>query len=57
MSDYEIIDLFDRSNCSLAQLSRITGRTTSELTELIMKGECASYSHGARSILVEVNHE
>lgn len=57
MSDYEIIDLFDRSNCTLAQLSRITGRTTSELTELIMKGERASYSYGMRSIPTEVNHE
>jgi len=39
MTDQEIIDLFDRSNITLSDLSRISGRTVSELKKLLMGGK------------------
>ncbi len=36
MSDSEIIDLFDSSNITLAQLSMLSGRSIAELKKLLM---------------------
>lgn len=36
MSDDEIIDIFDTSNITLAELSRMTGRSVKDLKRLIM---------------------
>jgi predicted HTH domain antitoxin len=36
MSDSEIIDLFDSSNITLAQLSMLSGRSVAELKKLLM---------------------
>jgi predicted HTH domain antitoxin len=36
MSDYQIVELFDSTNITLAELSRITGRTVSQLKNLLM---------------------
>lgn len=38
MSDQEIIDLFDSSNITLAELARISGRTIAQLKTLLMGG-------------------
>lgn len=37
MNDNDIIELFDRTNITLKELSRITGRTVQALMELLMK--------------------
>ncbi|CAB4168503.1 hypothetical protein UFOVP882_39 [uncultured Caudovirales phage] len=36
MSDYQIIELFDSTNVTLAELFRITGRSIGELKALLM---------------------
>ena len=36
VSDYQIIDLFDSTNITLRELSRITGQTVSELKALLL---------------------
>jgi predicted HTH domain antitoxin len=36
MSDSEIIDLFDSSNITLAQLSMLSGRSVADLKKLLM---------------------
>ena len=38
MSDNEIIDLFDSSNITLAELSQISGRSVKQLKKLLMGG-------------------
>ena len=38
MSDIEIIDLFDSSNITLAELSQISGRSVKQLKKLLMGG-------------------
>ena len=37
MSDWEIIDLFDTTNITLAELSRLTGKSVKELKALLME--------------------
>lgn len=37
MTDNEIIELFDRTNITLAELSRVSGRTVKQLKTLLMK--------------------
>jgi predicted HTH domain antitoxin len=37
MTDAEVIDLFDSTNITLADLARISGRTVKELKTLLMK--------------------
>jgi predicted HTH domain antitoxin len=37
MSDYQIIELFDSTNVTLAELSRLTGRPVEELKALLME--------------------
>ena len=39
MTDQEIIDLFDGSNITLAELARISGRTIAQLKALLMGGK------------------
>jgi len=36
MNNQEIIDLFDSSNITLAELAKISGRTVAELKALLM---------------------
>jgi predicted HTH domain antitoxin len=38
MSDQEIIDMFDSTNITLAQLSTLSGRSVDELKKLLMGG-------------------
>jgi predicted HTH domain antitoxin len=37
MSDYQIIELFDSTNVTLVELSRLTGRPVEELKALLME--------------------
>lgn len=39
MTDQEIIDLFDSSNMTLAELARISGKTVAQLKTLLMGGK------------------
>jgi predicted HTH domain antitoxin len=36
MSNQQIIDLFDNTNITLAELSRITGKSVPELKQILM---------------------
>lgn len=38
MDDLDIIDLFDSTNITLAELSRLSGRTVAELKKILMEG-------------------
>ena len=38
MTDSEIIDLFDSSNITLAELAQISGRSVKQLKKLLMGG-------------------
>ena len=38
MSNSEIIDLFDSSNITLAELSQISGRSVKQLKKILMGG-------------------
>jgi len=37
MTDEQIVDLFDSTNITLAELARLSGRTVKELKILLMK--------------------
>lgn len=38
MTDYQIIELFDSSNITLAELSALSGRSVADLKALLMGG-------------------